>query len=180
MKWYVPWSMYGRCLVCVRTSSHEGFEWKTYSGILNVMDGYHILMKSWRLKNLYILEYTTIFGESHVITSPNLVSTLCPNPFHMSEKGFAILHKHSLLHGMKQFKVKFCEHSVFGKQTRVVFDVELHSSQDIRDYIYFDVWVTSSTASHIENVYYVTFVDDYSRFVWIYFMQQKSEVFEIL
>ena len=41
-----------------------------------------------------------------------------------------------------------------------------------------DGWGPSPVAS-IEGVrYYVTFIDDFSRKVWVYFLKQKSEVFQ--
>jgi len=97
----------------------------------------------------------------------------------MSEKGLAILHKQNLLPGLRHCKLEFCEHCVFGKQTRVAFGVGVHSSQGILDYVHFDVWGPSPSPSNFGEVYYIMFVDDYSRFVWIYFMQLKFEVFEI-
>lgn len=104
------------------------FKWSTNNEILNVMDGFQIFMRSSRLKNLYILEYTTIFEEAHVTTSLNLIFHLWHNRLdHMSEKGLVILQKQSLLFRMKQCKLKFCDHCVFGKQTRATFGVWMHS-----------------------------------------------------
>lgn len=81
-----------------------------------------------------------IFGEIHITTSPNLNSHLWHNGLdHMSEKDVASLHKQSLLPGMKQCKRKFCEHYIFEKQTRITFDVGVHTSLDILDYIHSNV-----------------------------------------
>ena len=41
------------------------------------------------------------------------------------------------------------------------------------------MWGKAPTPSHSGKEYYVSFVDDYSRFAWIEFMQEKSEVLEI-
>ena len=45
------------------------------------------------------------------------------------------------------------------------------------DYVHSDVWVPSTTKSKGGVEYFVTFVDDYLRKVWIYFIKHKSEVF---
>ena len=98
---------------------------------------------------------------------------------HMSEKGLSILHKEDLLPGLRSSKLEFCEHCVFGKHKRSAFGVGVHSSKEVLEYIHSDVWGKSPTPSHSRKEYYVSFIDDYSRYVWIYFMHEKSEVFTI-
>jgi hypothetical protein len=40
-----------------------------------------------------------------------------------------------------------------------------------------DVWgLACESVGH--NKYYVTFIDDFSKFTWIYFLKHKSEVFQ--
>ncbi|WJX59082.1 poly(A)-specific ribonuclease [Trifolium repens] len=45
--------------------------------------------------------------------------------------------------------------------------------------IHSDVWGMSPIVSHARYKYFVTFIDDYSRFTWIYFLCAKSEVFSM-
>ncbi|KAJ4777852.1 polyprotein [Rhynchospora pubera] len=45
--------------------------------------------------------------------------------------------------------------------------------------VHSDVWGPSPIVSSNGYRYYITFVDDFSRFTWIYFMKQKSEVSHI-
>ncbi|KAJ4767670.1 Gag/pol [Rhynchospora pubera] len=45
--------------------------------------------------------------------------------------------------------------------------------------VHSDVWGPSPIVSSQGFRYYITFVDDYSKFTWIYFMKQKSEVSHI-
>jgi transposase InsO family protein len=44
-------------------------------------------------------------------------------------------------------------------------------------YIHLDVWVPSPIVSFGGSSYFVTFVDDYSRKVWIYLLKIKVDVF---
>ena len=44
--------------------------------------------------------------------------------------------------------------------------------------VHSDVCVPMSVHSFSGYSYYVTFIDDYSRKTWIYFLKAKSEVFE--
>ncbi|KAG6544450.1 hypothetical protein Mapa_014088 [Marchantia paleacea] len=83
----------------------------------------------------------------------------------------------SLLFGLGKVDMKFCEHCVIGKQHRKVFGVGTHSSKELLEYVHSDVWGPSPKASHSGKWYYVSFIDDYLRFVWVYFLTQKSEVF---
>jgi len=43
--------------------------------------------------------------------------------------------------------------------------------------VHSDVWGISPIISHAGYKYFVTFIDDYSRYTWVYFLQNKSEVF---
>ena len=65
-----------------------------------------------------------------------------------------------------------------GKQKRVKFGTAIHNTKGILDYIHTDVWGPTKKASLGGKHYFVTFVDDFSRRVWVYTMKSKDEVFE--
>lgn len=44
-------------------------------------------------------------------------------------------------------------------------------------YSHFDVWGPALTRSHGGAHYFVSFLDDYLRKIWVYFMHEKSKVF---
>ena len=50
-------------------------------------------------------------------------------------------------------------------------------SRNVLDIVHSDVWGPSKTMSMGGCGYYVTFIDDHTRKVWVYFMKEKSEVF---
>ena len=83
-----------------------------------------------------------------------------------------------LLKGAKTCKLDFCEQCVLGKQKRVKFGTVIHNTEGILDYIHTDVWGPTKTASLGGKHYFVTFVDDFSRRVWVYTLKSKDEVFE--
>ena len=58
------------------------------------------------------------------------------------------------------------------------FGTAIHNTEGILDYIHTDVWGPTKTASLGGKHYFVTFVDDFSRRVWVYTMKSKDEVFE--
>jgi transposase InsO family protein len=47
------------------------------------------------------------------------------------------------------------------------------------DYVLADVWGSASITSKGGSRYFVKYVDDYSRYAWIYFLKHKNEVFDI-
>ena len=52
-------------------------------------------------------------------------------------------------------------------------------STDIYDLSHFDVWGPSSVSSIGGSRYFVIFVDDYSRYSWIFIMKHHSELLQI-
>ena len=77
-----------------------------------------------------------------------------------------------------KINLKFYEHCVIGKQNRKPFGVGTHSSKEFLGYVHSDVWGPSCIASLSGKWYYVSFIDDYSRFTWVYFLKERSDVFE--
>ncbi|KAG9458369.1 hypothetical protein H6P81_002877 [Aristolochia fimbriata] len=61
----------------------------------------------------------------------------------------------------------FCEHCIFGKQKRVAFSTGIHRTKDTLNYIHSDLWGPAQ----------VTFIDDFSKKIWVYFLKSKSDVF---
>ena len=83
--------------------------------------------------------------------------------------------------GLPTFRVdgmqKICEACQFGKQARGAFPHDRNVSKNILDVIHSDVWGPAKTTSVGGSRYYVTFIDDHTRKVWVYLMKEKSEVF---
>ena len=59
----------------------------------------------------------------------------------------------------------------------LVSRLEKHKTEGILDYVHSDVWGPTRESSLGGSMYYVTFTDDFSRKVWVYFLKQKSAVF---
>ncbi|KAH9783426.1 hypothetical protein KPL71_009306 [Citrus sinensis] len=66
-----------------------------------------------------------------------------------------------------------------GKKTRVKFGTANHDTREILEYVHNDVWGPTKTASIGGSHYFVTFIDDFSKRVWVYTMRAKDEVLEI-
>ena len=64
-----------------------------------------------------------------------------------------------------------------GRQRRVDFSTFQHKTKSLLDLKHTDVWGPSLVASIRGARYDVTFIDDFSRKILIYFLKQKSKVF---
>uniref|UniRef100_A0A2N9EML6 CCHC-type domain-containing protein n=1 Tax=Fagus sylvatica TaxID=28930 RepID=A0A2N9EML6_FAGSY len=96
---------------------------------------------------------------------------------HMSERGMRELHKRNLLTGIKSCKLDFCKYCIMGKQCRVRFKTATHKTKGILDYVHSDIWGPVRTPSKGGAQYFMSFIDDYSRKAWVYFLKNKSEAF---
>ena len=75
-------------------------------------------------------------------------------------------------------KIEFCEGCAMGKAHKQKFMKVKHTMKAVLEYIHFDLWGSPSTISSLSGAQYIlTFTDDYSKKVWIYFLKAKSEVF---
>jgi hypothetical protein len=71
-----------------------------------------------------------------------------------------------------------CEGCALGKFTEASFPNSDTRSAGVLDLVHTDVGGPMSRASLSGREYYLTFIDDYSRKTWIYFLKTKSEVFK--
>ena len=46
--------------------------------------------------------------------------------------------------------------------------------------VHTDVWDKASVPSPGGSLYFVTFIDDFSSKIWVYYLKHKSDVFEML
>jgi hypothetical protein len=68
-----------------------------------------------------------------------------------------------------------CDTCFFAKQKRLPFSDSYTISANIFDLIHMDIWGPLSIPSMSGHRYFLTVVDDKSRFTWIYLMKYKSE-----
>ena len=71
----------------------------------------------------------------------------------------------------------FCEHCIYGKQNQVRFASGATRAKGILELIHSDVFGPIHVPLLGKSVYYVSFIDDFSRNIWIYFLRKKFEVF---
>ena len=107
-------------------------------------------------------------------------SCLCHDRLgHMSAKGMKMLVAKGALEGLKSVDMCLCESCVMGKQKRVSFTKTSREPKKVRlEMVHTNVWGPSPVSSLGGSRFYVSFIDDFSRKGWVYFMKHKSDVFE--
>ena len=100
---------------------------------------------------------------------------------HVNVQRLKNMQSKQIVDGLPKFRVdgmhKVCEACQFGKQARHAFPHEKHVCQKALEVVHSDVWGPTKTATLSGCKYYVSFIDDHTRKVWVYFMREKSEVF---
>lgn len=98
---------------------------------------------------------------------------------HISYSNLKRLINKDMVNGIEKLnisKVEFCESCVNGKMTKLQFGTR-QKSKSILEIVHSDVCGPIDPISHDGEKYFVTFIDDYSSFICVYIIKNKSEVF---
>jgi hypothetical protein len=71
-----------------------------------------------------------------------------------------------------------CKHCQIGKQRRVRFKTKEHSTTKPLEIIHTYLCGPTRTKSTYGEQYFMLIVDDYTRLTWVFFLKEKSEVFQ--
>jgi len=70
-----------------------------------------------------------------------------------------------------------CTSCKLGKSKVLLFPHHASCASKCFDIIHNDVWGIAPIVSHAHYKYFITFIDDFSHFTWVYFLRAKAEVF---
>jgi transposase InsO family protein len=70
-----------------------------------------------------------------------------------------------------------CKHCLIGKMHKLPFEPSKFQSTQPLELVHSDVWGPAPITSFNGYRYYILFVDDYTRFSWLYLLKNKSDVF---
>jgi hypothetical protein len=74
----------------------------------------------------------------------------------------------------------FCERCVIGKHPRSSFPkVTEYRAKNPLELVHTDIYGSIKPSSIGENLYFITFINDFSRKTWIYLLKEKSEAFGV-
>ena len=163
-------------LISIGILDRQGYEHHIGHGKLLLTKGALVVTRAKLCCTLYRTNAKICKGELNAVeVSPDLWHKRLG---HMSEKGLQVLAKKSLIPFAKGTSLNSCDHCLFGKQHRVSFSNTSAKKSNLLDLVYSDVCGPMDVESLGRNKYFVTYIDDASRKVWVYLLRSKDQVFE--
>ena len=101
---------------------------------------------------------------------------------HLNYKGMKLLKEKDMVIGLPHIgKInKICEGCIYGKMHRLLFPKNSWRAKAPLELVHADICGPCRTPSLSNKRYFLLFVDDYTRMMWIYFLNRKSEAFSVL
>jgi transposase InsO family protein len=139
-----------------------------------------------RVGDLYVLETLHVPIES----TPTVMSSFCldqnSSPFylwhsrlgHISSERLHLLLKSGLLGNISASDISECSGCKLAKMSALPFNRSSSVSTSPFQLVHTDLWGPSPIATKGGSLYYVSFVDDYSRFTWVYLLTHKSDFYQ--
>jgi hypothetical protein len=142
------------------------------------------MFKGFRHENLYLVDFSS--NEAKLTICLFSKASLCwlwhRRLGHVGMRQLNQLSKHDLDRGLKDVKSeknKLCSSCQAGKQVANTHPYKSQmSTHRPLELLHMDLFGPTSFVSIGGNSYCLVIVDDYSRFIWVYFLQDKSNVFE--
>ena len=97
---------------------------------------------------------------------------------HVGDGRLQKLHKDAYLGAFDYESCTTCESCIMGKLPKSPFSGIGERAKGILELIHFDVCGPMPVQARSDSFYFITFIDDFSRFGWVYLMRYKSEAFE--
>eukprot|EP00249_Psilotum_nudum_P025430 c29883_g1_i1 orf=183-584(+) len=79
-------------------------------------------------------------------------------------------------YNLKATPLNLCEACVYGKLTQTKFPKSQKRTKQLLELVHSDLYGPLPVTSLTGNYYFLTFMDDYSKYTRIYFLKNKSEV----
>ena len=100
---------------------------------------------------------------------------------HLNQRSLQLLHQKSMVVGLPSIhsEKEICEGCIFGKFHRLPFSQSSWRAKAPLELVHADICGPTRTPSFNNKRYFILFVDDFSRMMWVYFLEQKSEAFSV-
>ncbi|CAH9100553.1 unnamed protein product [Cuscuta europaea] len=159
----------------------DGYNNNFGKGIWKLTRGSLIVARGKRCSNLYMTHPKIFKDRVNVVVNTYMTDLWHKRLGHISEKGMSLLLKRNVLPGVHDIHLKKCSHCLAGKQNRVSFNSNPPSrKENILDLVHSDVCGPMKKTMTLGGCsYFVTFIDDHFRKVWVYTLKSKDQVFEM-
>ncbi|GJX70822.1 putative RNA-directed DNA polymerase [Tanacetum coccineum] len=158
----------------------DGYHNSSGNGLWKVTLGSLIVARGKRESKLYMTHPKISKSIVNVVDIDDMTELWHKRLGHMSEKGMSILSKKNMLSGVHDINLKKCSHCLAGKQTRLAFKIRSpFRMENILDLVHSDVCGPMKTKTLGGCSYFVTFIDDHSRKVWVYTLKTKDQVLDV-
>src|SRR5215216_4227349 len=97
---------------------------------------------------------------------------------HIGVKRMKKLHADGLLESLGYESFDTCEPCLMGKMTKTPSSRTMEQADNLLDIIHINVYSPMSVEARGRYRYFLTFIDDLSRYGYIYLMKHNSETFE--
>lgn len=124
-------------------------------------------------RGLYVIDTATSFSSCNSISSDSF-EKWHSRLGHIYESGMQIIYKQFPYIPCKN-NMTPCDICPFSKQKKLPFSNSITNSAFPFQILHADVWGPFATTSIFGHRYFLTLVDDYSRFTWIILLKNKSE-----
>ena len=101
---------------------------------------------------------------------------------HFNYRSLKLMHDTNMVEGIPEIyvNVQICGSCELGKQHRQPFPQGMvRRATHKLELIHSDICGPMSTASLNNNLYFILFIDDFSRMTWVYFLKNKSQALSI-
>lgn len=164
-------------LISVQMLDDGGYDNHFGSGKWKLTRGNLVVARGEKINKLY---WTKALVAKDSVNAMDMEASLWHRRLsHISEKGLNCLAKKDVLPGLKSAELEKCSHCMAGKQTRVSFKKHPSSRKsELLELVHSDVCGPLKVKSFSGALYFVTFIDDCSRKLWVYALKTKDQVLE--
>ncbi|KAE8674817.1 putative disease resistance protein [Hibiscus syriacus] len=135
-------------------------------------------MEGRRLESIYVMSAESVYVDR---TRKNETLDLWHMRLgHVSYSKLSVMVKKSMLKGLPQLDVRIdtvCAGCQYGKAHQLPYDESKFKAKEPLELVHSDVFGPIKQQSISGMRYMVTFIDDFSRYVWVFFMKEKSDTF---
>lgn len=168
-----------RNLLSLGTFEKAGYKFESENGELKIILGDQTLLKGRRYETLYLLDFKIDTGMSLAVEKRSDDTLLWHQRLgHMSQKNMKVLIKKGFLDKKKVTTFDTCEDCIFGRAKKVSFNLSQQETKENLNYVHSDLWGAPSVPLSLGKCqYFISFIDDHTRKVWVYFLKYKDEAF---